>query len=541
MHSANMPVIAELHVDDLALEAGAPWGEAARLLETVAELAEGVGARLSFRVRRRFAEGDARQGGRTLRRLEALGHEVGTHAHGAQLGRSKRAVDATGVDNRAATPGMVQAAHPGRLWRRIAELGFGWVTDHPAERCWTYSGLLPWRPGADYRPDQPALGPVMLATSADPFAWGLLQRRAGRVQHQWGLDHHHFERLEDLLAAHPRPLPRGSQPYFSFAIHEHNLCREGSLEPLPRSLAALEAFLGRHTVLASGEVAASIVEPELAPTAPDSRPLRFARRVRMASQPLRDRLPRRRPQAGPFELQAGRRRLRALWLGPPEPRAVLLLSHAGLQGGTRTLLRPFGLEPRGLLAEGIAVVAYDRSGTGASPADTPLTPGNRVHVQDFRAAIQALRRELDPHVPVGVLSFSSGILPPLRAGEPLAFLMDGEAPADRWSLHPPPRAGVSRDERLQHLPMDRDEPWAGREPARLLAGMSCPYHRLQAAYDHVHGRMDLHARLMLEAAHAAGLPSVRANGEGELRPLPGRLHAHGALIERWILEAFEGP
>jgi hypothetical protein len=541
MDTADLPVIAELHVDDLALEAGAAWLDAARLLEAVGELALGVDARLSFRFRRRFAEDDARQGGRVLRRLEAMGHEIGTHAHGRGLTRAKRAVDATGVANQAATPGMVQAKDPARLWRRTAELGFAWITDHPAERAWTYGGLLPWRPGADYRPDQPALGPVMIATSADPFAWGLLRRGDGRVEHQWGLDAEHFQRLEGLFAAHRAPLPEGSRPYFSFALHEHNLCRRGSLQPLSHSLEALEAFLGRHRVVPAGEVASSAVATPLAPRSPAPRPQRFAHRVRMASQPLRRRLPRRGAQpAGPFTLCAGRRRLHALWLGPSVPRGVLLLSHAGVQGGTRTLLRPFGLDPKGLLAQGLAVVAYDRSGTGRSPLDTPLTPGNRVHVQDFRAAITAVRERVGPDSTLGVMSFSSGILPPLRAGEPFDFLLDGEAPADRWSLRPPPSAAAPRDETLRHLPMDQDEPWEGREPAGLLHRLCCPYHRLQAEYDHVHGRLDQHARLMIEAARAAALPRVLANGEEELRVLPGRLHAHGPLIERWIVEAFEG-
>jgi hypothetical protein len=542
MHSADMPVIAELHVDDLALEAGAAWADAARLVTTVAELASAADARLSFRIRRRFAEECARRGrGEVLRRLEADGHEVGTHAHGRGLERAKQAVDACGVANRAATPGMVQAAgREGKLWRELHGLGFAWVTDHPPQRRWAYGGLLPWRPGPDFRPDQPALGPVMIETSADPFAWGLLRRDGGRVLHQHGLNSSHFERLEGLLATHRCPLPAEARPYFAFAIHEHNLCPEGSLRPLQQALDALEAFLRSHRVLTSQQVAATAVPPPLLETERVHRGARFAQRLRVASRPVRRRLAQARdPQPGPFELRVGPRSLRALWLGPADPRGLLLLSHAGRQGGTRTLLTPFGVDPASLVAQGLAVVAYDRSGTGGSTPGTPLTPGGGVHVQDFRAVLHAVRGRLQPGVPVGVLSFSSGILPPLRAGAPIAFLLDGEAPADRFSLRPPQGADAPRDDILAGLPTDRDDPWEGREPVALIGKCTCPYHRFQAEYDHVHGRLDTHARIMLESARAAGLPRVRANGAEELALLPGRLHAHGRRIEGWILEAFE--
>jgi hypothetical protein len=541
MDRADLPVIAELHVDDLALEAGAPWRDAARLIEALGELASGAGARLSFRIRRRFAEGCAHHGrGEVLRHLEAQGHEVGTHSHGRGLGRAKRAVDACGVANRAATPGMVQArGREGKLWREVDSLGFAWVTDHPPQQRWTYGGLLPWRPGPGFRPDQPALGPVMIETSADPFAWGLLRREQGHVLHQHGLDTAHFQRLEGLLATHHRPLPRGVSPYFAFAIHEHNLCPEGSAHPLQASMDALEAFLRAHRVVPAGEVAATLAPPPRLEAQPELRALRLARRVRVASQPLRRRIARRPPRAGPFELRVGPRTLHARWLGPPKPRGLVLLSHAGLQGGTRTLLRPFGVDAASLHAQGIAVVAYDRSGTGASRGTVPLTPGEGVHVQDFRAVLRAARGRLDPATPVGVLSFSSGILPPLRSKEPFDFLLDGEAPADRWSLRPPHGADAPRDDKLAHLATDQDALWAGREPARLLAGIACPYHRLQAEYDHVHGRMAMHAALMLEAAQRAGLPSVQVNGAQRLALLPGRLHAHGRRIEGWLLEAFE--
>jgi hypothetical protein len=542
MKTAEPAVIAELHVDDIALEGGASWTDAMRLVLCIGELTSAAGARLSFRFRHRFAEEAARRGAdNPLARLEAAGHEVGTHAHGRGLPRAQRAVSACGVANRGVTPGMVQAgSRIGRVWKELSQLGFAWVTDHPPQRAWAYAGHLPWRPGPGFRPDVPAEGPVMLDTAADPFAWGLLERRAGGVEHRC-VGPEAFELLEGLLARHRCPLPAGSRPFFAFALHEHNLCDPGSLTPSQPALDALAAFLARHRVISAGEVAATLPPvPGLLPAQPPPPALRVARKLRIASRPLRQRVGGRpRGEPGPFTVKRGAQRLHAHWFGPAEPRGLLLLSHAGLQGGTHTLLRPFGLDHARIVAAGIAVVAYDRTGTGRSPADVSLTPGGEHHVRDFRAVIRAVRARLPAGVPLGVMSFSSGVLPPLRAGEPFAFLIDGEAPADRWSLRPPAGTGAPRDEGLAGLTLEDDEAWEGREPARLLSGLACPYHRIQAELDHVHGRLWAHAQLMIEAARGAGLPT-RANGGSELRLLPGRLHAHGRLVERWVLEGFEG-
>jgi len=532
-------LLAELHVDDLALEAGAPFAAAARLVRAIAEAAESAGARLTFRFRPPFAQGAARQGrDNVLAVLERAGHEVGSHAHGRGLGRARDAVSACGVANRGLTPGMVQAGgRAGALLERARDLGFAWVTDHAPARAWAYAGHLPWRPGAGYRADRPALGPVVLETAADPFAWGLLRREDGRIRHAHGIGESHFHALEALLAAHAAcPLPPGRRGFFGFALHEHNLCPEGSLRPDNAALDALAAFLRRHEVRTAGELA--FLEREPVPLGPEALRLpglRLARRValRLGTAP--------RAAAARFEVGVGGRRLRALWIGPDRPRGALLLAHAGLAGGTRTLLAPFGLEPRAFLADGLAIVAWDRSGTGGSPAPVPPTPGRDEHVEDFRAVLRAVRGRLDPGVPVGVLSFSSGVLPPLRAGEPLAFLVDGEAPADRMSLRPPAGSGAPADPILGALSPAEDLPWAGREPARLLPALRCPYHRLQAEVDHVHGRLWQHAEVMLDAARRGACPDARCNGVDVVAPLPGHLHAHGPRIRAWILDAFEGP
>lgn len=536
-------LMAELHVDDLALERGGSFEEAQALVMAIAEAAEGAKAKLGIRFRQTFAtEAARRRRANPLRALETHGHEIGTHAHGRGLDKARRAVSACGVANRGATPGMVQAGERvDRLWRETHRLGFRWVVDHAPFRAWAYAGHVPWWPGPGFRPDQPALGPAMLDTAADPFAWGLLEHRGREVRHSFGLDDSHFERLESLLEAHGCPLPDGAQGFFVFALHEHNFCAEGSLRPLPRALDAFAAFLARHRVATAEQVLAGLREPEVMPrTAPKPAPLRFARKIEVATRPARRRMRRRAPSGpGPFAVQREDQRLHAMWLGPTVPRGVLVISHAGLRGGTRTLLGPFGIDPRWLTAEGIALVAYDRSGTGRSPSATTLTPGNPLHVQDFDAVLQSVRNRVDPGLPLGVLSFSSGVLPPLRAAGSFDFLLDGEAPASRWDLRPPHALQAPKDDRLASLPLDCEVSWHGREPARLVGRLACPYHRFQAQFDHVHGRLDLHARLMLEAARAGSCTSVRANGGDTLRLLPGHLHVHGRRLQAWILESFE--
>lgn len=541
-------LVAEVHVDDLALERGARFADAEALVRAIAEAAETAGARLGFRFRQRFAsESRRRDGGLLLRRLESSGHEVGTHAHGRDLERAQRAVSACGVANQGVAPGMVQAGSTaGRLFDRCRKLGFRWIVDHPPFRAWAFGGHLPWRPGAGYRPDRPAAGMTALETSVDPFAWGLLQRSGGLLRHQHGLRAEHFQRLARLLAAHGRrPLPQGEAACFCFTVHEHNFTESHSLAPLADSLQALHDFLAGRRVVPAGELMARASSASISEAGGRRSPrTRAARRLGMVTAPLMKRsLSRQRRvdgvQPGALRVQAGPRQLAARWHGPADPRGLLLLSHAGRSGGTHGLLSPFGLTPRELAAAGIAVVAYDRSGTGHSTGTTPLTPGQGAHVQDFRAVFDALAKALPGSVPMGVLSFSSGILPPLRAGRELAFLMDGEAPADRFSLLPPRGAEAPRDLVLAALDLADDRAWRGMEPASLLAELPCRYHRLQAEYDHVHGRLAHHAQLMLEAARAAGCPSVRCNGQPGLCLLPGRLHAHGRSILRWILEAFD--
>jgi hypothetical protein len=73
---------------------------------------------------------------------------------------------------------------------------------------------------------------------------------------------------------------------------------------------------------------------------------------------------------------------------------------------------------------------------------------------------------------------------------------------------------------------------------RLLAGLPCVYHRLQARLDHQHGRCALHARVMLDAAPGEAWLNGRP-WRGDLQVLPGRMHENGedviAILDR-ILE-----
>jgi hypothetical protein len=140
-------------------------------------------------------------------------------------------------------------------------------------------------------------------------------------------------------------------------------------------------------------------------------------------------------------------------------------------------------------------------------------------------------------LPVVALSWSAGVLPVLRAateGERPDALVDGEGPADRWSMVPP--RGPKAIEMGRRDPWN-DQTWTNLEPARLLASLSRPYARLQAEQDHLHGPMSLHAERMWAAAEAADLqvwpPSL----------LTGHLHGHPSEVLEalnWVRDRIEG-
>lgn len=239
------------------------------------------------------------------------------------------------------------------------------------------------------------------------------------------------------------------------------------------------------------------------------------------------RLPRRRALSGGLRVPVGRREIIVERLAAQDPIAVLVISHAGREGGRRLGLTPLGLGVPDIADIGLGLFVYDRAGTGASPEAGPLTPGNPSHTDDFRAVLALARSE---GLPVIALSWSAGVLPVLRAareGDRPDALVDVEGPADRWSLIPPGGNELSvRD------PWD-DRRWEGLEPAALLCALGVPYARLQGELDHLHGAVSEHARRMVEAARAAGLP-VHDPGV-----LAGRVHGHPAAVLDAILWAIE--
>ncbi len=567
-------LIAEIHVDELPLDAGCSWLGTARLLLEIASAAESVGARLTFRFRKRFAAEAARQGsGNVLRLLEEQGHEVGTHCHGRSLGRSRKAVDACGVDNRGVSPGMVQAGRRyGRLFDRAAALGFAWMTDSPPLRVWSAAGLLPWVPGRGYSSFRNPLGMVSVEVSVSPFDWGILFRKNGKVEHGFRVGHKDFRALASLLERHRRrEMPWPWRSYFCFTMHEHNFCAPGSTRPCSSSLDAFADFLTGARVVTAGRVASWCWEHGVAECREQSRsgthglsskaPRLVALKPSAVATPCRRFAHRGMALAAgiaarTINVKVGSDALHARWHGPSRPLAVLLISHAGKRGGTTLAGQPWGLRFQRLASQGVAVVTWDRRGTGRSRKpgqDVDLAPGNPLHVADFQAVFDEVEERLKRLLatnppspgqslpPIGVLSFSSGVLPPLRARRPMAFLMDTEAPADRWSLLPP-ETGPAAPGSLAHLSLMEDSAWEGREPVALVGRIRCPYHRLQARVDHVHGRLHLHAFLMLEAALMGKAPEIRLNGgrfPWNRSLLPGRIHQNSRLVHGWIWDEIE--
>ncbi len=400
---------------------------------------------------------------------------------------------AAGVPGLVATPGLVQAGRAGRraLLAEARQLGFTLVTDHGPERAWAYEGLSP-------RVEE---GLTVMAPTVRPPDWGLYppggpprplsQEAARRLQ----------EIARDALQAH------GAHA-FGAALHEHDLCAPGSLSPLPAALDALRLLLDAR-VRPSLELAPPPPVPAPAPAA-----LGLRGRLSRALERATGALARHAPHPGGERVRVGRREIVLERLGPRSPRAIVLCSHAGREGGRRLGLAPVGLDVEDLARAELGLFVYDRAGTGDSPADGPLTPGNPAHTEDWRAALARARSE---GLPVLALTWSSGVIPVLRAtaaGARPDALIDAEGPADRWSLVPPEGNELSRrDPWAEAL-------WEGLEPARLLPALGAPYARLQAEQDHVHGPMHEHARRMLAAARGAGLPTLDPG------LLPGRLRDH---------------
>jgi hypothetical protein len=221
-----MPVWLELHVDDevLGLDS-ARWPEARALIVRIARLAEARDARICFRLRETFAR--HAKGDPILPQLAAAGHELGVHAHGRGFARAAEAVRACGVEVQVAVPGLVQVGADGRepLLRQVASLGFSLVTDHGPSQVWAYEGLA----------SRPEAGLVVMAPTVRPTDWGLISMDGQRQ----GFRAECVVRLRKLEA---QARAQGAD-YFGVAMHEHDLCPIGSLEPTPGALEALGQWL----------------------------------------------------------------------------------------------------------------------------------------------------------------------------------------------------------------------------------------------------------------------------------------------------------
>lgn len=486
--------------------------ESVALLRRVAGMAEARGAALSLRVRAPLA--GTPEGRRLLPELAARGHEIGVHAHGSGLAEATEAVRAAGLRPVVATPGLVQVGAHGReaLLRQAASLGFRLVTDHGPRRAWAYEGLMARAEG----------GLLVAAPTVRPEDWGLYGADGPRPLS--------LEAALRLRALEEQALTQQDAAFFGAALHEQDLCAPGSLEPLPSALEALDRLLDARLRPSLGLLEGRAPPPTPRPARPisDSR-VRVARALGVATA-LAGRLRRggrRRVKDGGERLEIGRRHILVERLGPANALALVLMSHAGREGGRRTALTPLGLGLGDLADQGLGLVLYDRAGTGGSPEAGPLTPGNRAHVEDFRAALALARQE---GLPVIALSWSAGLLPVLRAaaeGDRPDALVDAEGPADRWSLVPPEGNELSTRD-----PWD-DRLWRGLEPVALIGALERPYARLQAEIDHVHGPMTEHARRMLAAAGRAGLP-VHDPGL-----LAGRLHGHPAAVLEALRQVLE--
>jgi hypothetical protein len=526
--SPPLPVWVEIHVDDeIVARDPSRWVDSGDLLDAIASLAEGSGARLCFRIREPFARASRDSG--LLPSLATRGHEIGVHAHGRGLAAAVTALRGCGVAPVVAVPGLVQAGPGGRsaLLRQVASLGLGVVTDHGAEPAWAYDGLAP----------RTEHGVRVIAPTVRPFDWHLMDRDGTRH----GVTERAVSRLRELeatAAAH-------GAAWFGLALHEHDLCPPHDLRPLDSAMAALGSYLDERVVPALSVLDEPPADRRTAwIPMPDARVRagkalhRVKRRLPAPWVPRRPSLRRPARRGRAVRIEVDGRSLSAEHHRADRASAAVLMSHAGAEGGRTLALRPLGLDPRALAAEGLSLWLYDRSGTGHSPAGSGggLAPGNPDHVRDWRAVLARAREE---GLPVIALTWSGGIVPVLAAaarhGDRPDALVDAEGPVDRWSLVPP-----LEFEGAQAAPMRARDPWdearwADVEAIHLIGALAAPYARLQGDPDHVHGSMTLHAERLVAAAADACL-RVR-----DLHALSRPLGAHpGETLDalRWAVEQF---
>ena len=368
-------------------------------------------------------------------------------------------------------------------------------------------------------------GVWVISPTVRPTEWGLMDvdgQRLGVRREAFDLLRHREQQAEDH-GAH----------WFGVALHEHDFCEPGRLEPKPESLTSFTEYLDRRvlpSLSVSGPSDGSFRTNGAVKTLSDRRVL-ISRVVRGAKIRLRSRREKfhrasmrslASPSEKPLEMAwVDDRQIAVSRTSTSNAKAILLMSHAGQEGGRRLALRPFGLSSEQITSIGYSIWLYDRSGTGDSPpgSNFKLTPGNTDHRNDWMALL-TMARQTD--LPVVAMSWSSGIVPVLAAcGEGLLpdAIIDGEGPADRWSLIPPPPSNELADRDLWS-----DRVWQGIEPLDLLVHFSGPYVRIQGAVDHVHGRMIVHGERMRARAESSGLlvPSTDV--------IPGRLDSYPGMI-----------
>ncbi|MFT5682662.1 MAG: hypothetical protein ACI8RZ_003586 [Myxococcota bacterium] len=162
-------------------------------------------------------------------------------------------------------------------------------------------------------------------------------------------------------------------------------------------------------------------------------------------------------------------------------------------------------EARRLARAGAVVVVFDPDGRGASEGEEDY--GGATH-QAGLAQVITLAGELPCTERLGVMSMSMGVIMATGAlaGDPdlpVSFLVDWEGPSDRHN--------TGCEGNSLGLPGCEDEAfWSQREASVSVAGLSMPYHRLQTLTDHVQPDA-AHARMMLSAALAGGVPGVYLN------------------------------
>ncbi|MCP4808968.1 MAG: hypothetical protein GY913_29025 [Proteobacteria bacterium] len=506
----------ELHVDDDVLEVRQDrrtYEQARDLIEAILAVPESLGQRMALRVRHHFARAALTFEGpdNALVRWEERGHEIGAHAHRRHIRTTRDALVAAGVrDLRAVVPGLIRCSRSraARITRACEGLGFSYISDQLQFGSFPYAGRVPWRPARDL--SGPGNGPfVFVDVSVNPFAWGLLRQTPTGVEQTFGLRDEHFALLGEQLAAWQELPTTSPLDYFGYPFHEHqHTAGPYTLAPDERSLTAWHDFvagLSDVQIVLPRELAA-----KAAPESPRQRAAsRLDRRDLRYDLPswLEDRMPHR---AATQERPMGRRGpLRIDRHGPLRPRLAVVVSHAGRKGGTRELLKPWGLWPDDL--PDVAFYFWDRGGA--------LHPGEPHHADEL---VQVFERAQTEGVPVGILTWSAGLIPALRALNRIepAFLIDSEGPADRLSITPrsdePDELG--HRSRLTDRTVDAWEPW------RRIESLACPYHRLQGRLDHMHGRCDTHARIL-----------VRATG-GTLHTVDGRLGDHPDVVRALLSE-----